>query len=118
MDYYIKKGHRYVPAFGPLITADQAFGSDGLIAMAAVRYCIGRMTYMPSVCADWLVSVWPVLSDRARRSIREDVEEAFGKDDRDRELGGNYRALGWDCDRQQWERVRKLWATREVGGDG
>lgn len=109
-DYYVKKGSRYVRVTETLLTEQQAWGDAGLIASSAVRYCIGRMTYMPSVCADWLLSVWHLLPPSKQEIIKRDVEEAFDRDDRDRELNASYLALGWDCDRSQWERVRKLWA--------
>jgi len=86
------------------------FGRDQLMAVAAVRYSIGRMTYIVSDCADWLISVWPELTDNARNIIKRDVEEAFARDDEDRADSSYYKALGQDCDRAQWERVRRLWS--------
>jgi len=87
------------------------FGRDKLMAVAAVRYCLGRMTYIVSDCADWLISVWPELTDNTRNIIKRDVEEAFARDDEDRADGSRYyKALGHDCDRAQWERVRELWS--------
>lgn len=86
------------------------WGRDDLMATAAFRYCCGRMTYIVSDCADWLIEQWPNISDRAKAIIKRDLEEAFKSDDEDRERGSDYKALGHDCDRAQWERVRSLWA--------
>lgn len=88
------------------------WGRDDIMALAAVRYCLGRMTYIVSDCADWLPTVWPHLSEDTRHVIQRDVEEEFERDDRARAEGGTYLPLGMDMDRRQWERVRKLWTTK------
>lgn len=91
------------------VTKQQAWGRDALMATAAVRYCIGRRTYITSDCADWLCDVWDSLPENARRIIKRDIEEAFERDDADRSEGSQYKALGDDCDRKSWERVKALW---------
>lgn len=30
----------------------------GLVAVCAIRYCMGRMTYMPSTIVDWVKKYW------------------------------------------------------------
>lgn len=85
------------------------WGDDGQMAVCAVRYCLGRMTYIVGECRRWLEQVWPDLPAPARLLIERDVEEAFERDTRDRERGSTIKTLGWDCDRAEWERVRKLW---------
>ena len=87
---------------------------DGIMATCAVNYCIGRRTYITSTCADWLIAIWGQLPASAQAIIKRDVERAFAKDDAIRASVGNdamdYQLpLGADCDREQWERVRKLW---------
>lgn len=84
-------------------------GHDHLMVIAATRYCLGRMTYIVGDCADWLTGIWPLLSAETRTIIRRDIEEAFQRDDADREAGRDYKALGHDCDRKAWEKVRSLW---------
>ena len=84
-------------------------GRNHLMAVAAVRYCLGRQTYIVGECTDWLVQIWPHLIESAREIIRRDVEEAFERDDLQRADGLTYKALGDDCDRERWERVRRLW---------
>lgn len=91
------------------------FGRDGLMAVAAVRYCTGRMSYVVSDCVDWLHQVWPDLPESARNCIQRDIEEAFKRDDEAREDGREYKPLGMDMDRQQWERARELWAAAAIG---
>ncbi len=84
-------------------------GHDHLMVIAATRYCLGRMTYVVGDCCDWLIKIWPLLSPSTQRIVRLDIEEAFERDDADREAGRTYKALGHDCDRHQWARVRGLW---------
>ena len=87
----------------------EAWGWQELMVVSAFRYCLGSSTYVVNACADWLVSIWPLLSQKNREIIQRDLEEAFEQDDRDRAAGDGYKRLGWDCDRTDWERVRKLW---------
>ena len=87
-----------------------AWGRDDLMAIAAVRYCLGRMTYITSDCSEWLVQQWPNIKPSARAVIQRDIDEAFACDDEAREAGDSFRPLGWDCDRAVWQKVRELWA--------
>ena len=92
------------------LTPEQAWGRSGLMAVSAVRYCLGRSTYIVSDCQEWLCGAWEYLPENAKAIIQRDVEEAFKRDDEDRESGRDYRALGHDCDRRSWEKVRELWS--------
>ena len=94
-------------------TAYYQAGRDDLMIIAAVRYCIGRMTYIVIDCADWLIAIWPALDDRTKAIIQRDIDEAFVSDDEAREEGRGYKPLGHDCDRAEWERVRSLWKRGE-----
>lgn len=88
------------------------WGADGSMAVAAFRYCLGRMTYITGDCADWLVENWDDIPSHAQTQIVRELEAAFANDDRARASSDSSRAiypLGWDCDRAEWERVRKLW---------
>ena len=85
------------------------FGRDNLMVIAAVRYCLGRQTYIVGDCVEWLVSIWPSLPEFTQGLIKRDIEEAFKNDDEDREQGREYKALGADMDRAEWEKVRRLW---------
>lgn len=92
---------------------NKPWGDQDLMALCAVRYCIGRMTYIVSDCKEWLYDVWPDLSDRVKALIIRDVEEAFKQDDEDRLDGQKYKHLGHDCDRATWEKVRLLWSDKK-----
>lgn len=93
---------------------DAMAGHDHLMIVAATRYCLGRMTYVVSDCASWLIKTWPMLSDNTKSIIQRDIDEAFARDDEDRAAGRQFKALGWDCDRKEWERVRRLWSAEQA----
>jgi hypothetical protein len=82
------------------------------MVMAAFRYCLGRQTYIVGACADWLIEIWPLLADNTRAVIKRDLEAEFLRDDQAREREESYKPLGWDCDRKDWERVRRLWEAK------
>lgn len=86
------------------------WGRDDLMALAAVRYCLGRSSYIVGDCVDWLRAQWPNLSDSIKHTIARDIDEAFERDDEARADGREHKPLGWDCDRQYWEQARRLWA--------
>jgi hypothetical protein len=60
-------------------------------------------------CADWLISIWPMLGANTRAVIQRDLEREFESDNNARQSEANYKPLGNDCDRKDWERVRALW---------
>ena len=86
------------------------YGRDDLMVVASVRYCLGRMTCVVSDCCDWLIEIWPTLTESTRNIVKRDIEDEFKRDDDARERGDEFKPLGWDCDRRQWERVRRLWS--------
>ena len=107
MTLYTKQGTRYKPT---TLSEQGAWGWEDLMVIAAFRYCLGRMTYISGVCADWLVDKWPELPPRSKALIRTELDRAFVQDDADRASGTSFKELGWDCDRQAWEKVRALWS--------
>ena len=91
------------------LTREQGWGWHELMVISAFRYCCGRQTYVVGACADWLISIWPMLGDNTKAVIKRDLEREFERDDEARAAQENYKPLGWDCDRKDWERVRELW---------
>jgi len=86
---------------------DKTYGRGGLMITAAVRYCIGRRSYIVSDCVDWILANWTDWPDNVKQVVQRDIEEEFERDARMPEL----KVLGDGCDRSCWERVRKLWKT-------
>jgi len=93
----------------PELTREEAWGWQELMVVSAFRYCLGRQTYVVGVCADWIIANWDKFSPNNKILIQRDLEEAFEGDDCDRKGNDNYKRLGHDCDRAEWERVRRLW---------
>lgn len=84
------------------------WGGDGMnpndeqtLWVGATRYHLGRMTYAVGEFTDLLVAEWNNLHPATHLNIRNDVEDAFARNN-----------LGDPCDRECWERVRKLWSKR------
>ncbi len=83
--------------------------------LGAFRYYLGRETYAVSEFCDLLIRMWGSLPDVTKDLIKRDLDRAF---ESERELtrsdSGNYRPLGMECDKAQWERVATLWQQEEV----
>jgi hypothetical protein len=87
---------------------EKTYGRSGLMIIAAVRYCIGRRTYIVSDCADWILANWGDWPENVKTIIQRDLEGEF---DRDAQVP-NWKPLGADCDKREWEKVRKLWEKK------
>lgn len=81
------------------------WGRSDLMAIAAVRYCMGRSSYIVGDCADWLVATWTKLEPSARAVIKRDLAEEIQRDDEAWERGDAHHPLGMRCDRAQWDLV-------------
>ena len=74
----------------------------GAVLNCAVRYCIGRATYMPGLVTGWIMSnCHGVLTRKTIGVMIRDIDEAAAQD-----------GLGMECDRETWERFRK-WLREE-----
>ena len=72
---------------------DETFGA---VLNWAVRYCLGRMTYAPSMTIEFITPLLPYLSGRALRCFDQDIA--------DHARYGN--SFGMDCDERDW---MKFW---------
>lgn len=64
------------------------------VLISAVRYCIGRRTYMPGLVTDWIMGHCKgALSENTLKVMIRDIEEAA--------------SLGDECDVQTWMRFRE-----------
>ncbi len=79
------------------------------LLIAATRYFTGRMTIATCGFAQALATAWPEIPEETRNIIKRDLEVEFERDDAARKRGDQRTALGMDCDRQSWERVRAMW---------
>lgn len=96
---------------------ETCWGEGQTMAMAAVRYCIGRKSYIVSDCTNWLIAHWDDFTDDTKKIIERDIEKEVEKDNAARLAGSPYRPLGMDCDRAEWEKVRELWTINMASFD-
>ena len=74
----------------------------GAVLNCAVRYCIGRRTYMPSLVTDWIMQhCHGILTHKTLSVMKQDIDNAQGRD-----------SLGDGCDALTWLAFR-AWLTRE-----
>ena len=100
------RGTRYVSIIEP---DGQAFSDEfGAVLNCAVRYCIGRRTYMPKLVMDVIRPLLPALTDKTLWCFERDIAGA-----------DNY---GADYDEEEWMRflseVKAEIARRNESADG
>ena len=61
--------------------------------ISALRYAIGRRTYIVEITVNYILSELPKLSDPCKHVMIDDIENAY--------------SLGDECDRQDWMRLLK-----------
>lgn len=93
---------------------ENPWGFNQAMVYAAFNHCLGRQTYMVSICVDWIIENWDNFNDSTKSCIRRDLEKAFIEDNEDRLNDRQFKALGHDCDRKEWERVRALWVGEVI----
>ena len=72
----------------------------------AVRYCLGRMSYMPGLVTDWIMQhCRGILTEKTLFVMKRDIDEATAAG-----------RLGMDCDVRTWQRFR-LWLDGQGGGN-
>lgn len=83
------------------ITPDQ-IDFFGAVLNCAVRYCIGRMTYMPGLVTDWIMQhCHGLLTEKTLFVMKRDIDEANERD-----------GLGMDCDVETLLKFRD-WLEKE-----
>lgn len=80
----------YIPPPAKPCGVDPASSDFGALCTCAIRYCIGRRTYMPSLIIDYLTPLIPKLETRTLVVIATDIRGATN--------------LGDDCDAAAWNR--------------
>ena len=53
--------------------SDGPWGRADLMVTAAVRYCLGRSSYIVGDCVDWLVANWQAFSPNCRAIVVRDL---------------------------------------------
>lgn len=79
----------------------------GAVLNCAVRYCIGRMTYMPGLVTDWIMQhCHGLLTEKTLFVMKRDIDEARARE-----------GLGMDCDVRTWLKFRE-WLDKEEAQNG
>lgn len=96
------------------MNTQNCWGTNQIMVTAAVRYCIGRKTYIVSDCVEWVLDNWDNFTESTQGIIRKDIETELVRDNYARLNGDTFLPLGHDCDRAQWERLRGLWTINKT----
>lgn len=98
-----------IPATPKTFCADQ---DTWFMALVAVRYCIGRRSYAPSLADHWIRRHWSLMPPHTRAMIRRDVCEEVAR----AESCGRLDFLGDECDQTTWLNLRE-WLTSRPSTD-
>ena len=80
----------------------------GAVLTCAIRYCIGRMTYMPGLVTDWIMQhCHGILCEKTLFVMKRDIDEALHQG-----------RAGMDMDVQTWVRFRAWLDEQEAFRDG
>lgn len=79
------------------------------VLICAVRYCLGRRTYMPGLVTGWIMAAAPELPRETALIMLRDIEDQRRMGERVK-LNGN--SLGDPCDVQVWERFEAWLQSR------
>jgi len=76
-------------------------GTNGqLMVTAALRYCLGRRSYIVISCQEWLTSYWPLVDNQTRVVLICDIVTALMDDEAgdafDFESWKRFAVFGWD----------------------
>nr|USU32978.1 hypothetical protein NG677_04545 [Methylobacterium sp. OTU13CASTA1] len=73
---------------------------DAFMALAGVRYCLGRHSYAPGLCCDWLKVKWATFRDGDKAQIVREIRQHVVDHDTD---GSHAGIAGWEMDLRTWE---------------
>lgn len=83
---------------------------EEIMLISAVRYALGRMSYIVSVTCNFVASIRKKLSPNCIAIIIRDIEEAFEMYHRTGHL------VGMECDEKDWYRLLEV--LKEGNGNG
>jgi hypothetical protein len=83
--------------------------NGGIMVVAALRYSLGRMTYVPGAVQDWIKTYWDSFDSNTRFVIVRDVFEYLYDDFKN---GGKMQARFNGYDIREWEKfaIDRYWA--------
>ena len=75
--------------------------------LQSFRYCLGRTSYAVQDFCNMLLNHKNLLSDGVLKRLHKELQDAFVRDNCDREHRFEVKTLGHDCDRHSWSLVLK-----------
>ena len=72
--------------------------THNLIVMAAIRYSLGRRSYMPSTVSEYIKEIWNDTSEKHRAFYIKQLDQAID----DIEYTKGIEGLGDECDAKTW----------------
>lgn len=106
-EIYEKKGRRYVRR--PELDHVSELPINYMI-MSTIERCLGSKTIGAMFFVREVEASWDKLPAPVRDYIQRVVDESFAFDDEKRATGQmEWLPLGMDCDRAEWEKLRKRW---------
>jgi hypothetical protein len=91
------------------VIIDQFNGVSDLV-FCGFRYFLGRRTIATSAFAKDLAKIYPLLEGSIKAMIRKELEAAYEQEKRSPE----WKPLGDACDREAWDKVRKVYLIDPV----
>ena len=89
----------------PKCMVDPASDDFGSVCNCAVRYCLGRRSYMPSLVCRYIISLLPELTDKTLDCFERDIAER-------KRTGFDF---GDSCDYETWDAFYKA-VCKEIEG--
>ncbi|MBP5461917.1 MAG: hypothetical protein J6Y20_07320 [Lachnospiraceae bacterium] len=88
---------------GTKVRIEMADDNFGCVLICAIRYSLGRRTYMPGLVTDWIMNHCAgKLTEKTLGMIVQAIEEH-----------GKHCSYGDECDVHTWKRFR-VWARNEI----
>jgi len=72
---------------------------DAFMVLAGVRYCLGRHSYAPSLCCDWLKLKWPTFAEADKAQIVRAIQARVAEDGANESRAGIH---SWETDLRTW----------------
>lgn len=84
-------------------------GADSLVFWS-FRYFLGRRSAAAVGFAEELAKAWPMVNDKIKGLISNELNEEFESDDIARSQWHDRLPLGDDCERAAWQKVRDAYS--------
>ena len=81
-----------------------------ILWLGATRYYLSHSMHAVSDFCGLLTAEWNSMDKDIKAIIKYEISEAIKTDNIEQSRYGSFRRLGYSCDREDWDRVCKLWS--------